>query len=368
MQIATILLGRLMIMERLLLVVKGRWKIGAFSHGSNNLNDIYYTGSKEQWNEIEIGADNEDLTKATIHYNYGNETIAFGECGADGDNLTWTLDKNGALIISGEGKMANWLSTKKAPWYSCRSNINNVIINNGVTSIGWNAFYDSKNLKTISVPNSVTAINTYAFEDCFVLTAIDVSENNERYSDINGVLFNKEKTQLIKCPASYASYVIPGHVTNIKDQAFRGCVNLISIEIPESVSIIYDATFYRCTNLTSIILHDNITVIKASAFFNCSSLKSIKLPTNITKISAYTMGSCLSLESVYIPDTVTAIDDNAFYNCSKLKDIYYAGTKEEWYAITIGVSNECLTNATIHYNSSASTAQTLSLPRNKTGP
>ena len=128
-----------------------------------------------------------------------------------------------------------------------------------VTSIGYHAFYDGSSLTSITIPEGVTSIDSYAFDDCSSLTSINVSENNKNYCSVDGVLFNKDKTELIQYPIKKegTSYKIPNSVTSIGDSAFRRCKNLTSITIPEGItSIGYDA-FYMCSSLTSINVSEN---------------------------------------------------------------------------------------------------------------
>ena len=96
--------------------------------------------------------------------------------GTCGDNLTWTLDDSGTLTISGTGDMYDYTWSTPSPWYSSRSSIKTVIIENGVTSIGYRAFYDCSSLTSITIPDSVTSIGDWAFEDCSNLTSITIPQ------------------------------------------------------------------------------------------------------------------------------------------------------------------------------------------------
>lgn len=179
-------------------------------------------------------------------------------------------------------------------------------IPNGVKSFGDCAFDSCSTLKNIKIPDSVTSIGWGVFSGSTSLTNIDVSENNLNYSSYEGVLFNKNKTELIKYPIGNerTSYNIPAGVINFGD-VFSDCKNLVNITIPNSVTNIGVGAFWQCANLASIT----------------------------------------------ITNSVTSIGNYAFYDCKNLKDIYYYGTQSEWNNISVGSNNEYFINATIHFSS-----------------
>ena len=197
-------------------------------------------------------------------------------------------------------------------FYLCRSLVS-VTIPNSVTSIGHFAFNYCRNLKGITIPEGVTSIGNIAFESCSSLTNINVSDNNKNYSSIDGVLFNKDQTKIIKYPEGKESksYKIPNSVTSIEEIAFRYCSSLTSITIPEGV-----------------------TSIGSSAFSNCSSLTNITIPESVTSIGSDAFDSCSSLTSITIPESVTCIENYAFSYCDSLTNITYNGTQSQWNKIS----------------------------------
>ena len=200
--------------------------------------------------------------------------------------------------------------------------VTDLVIPAGVTSIGDYAFYGCSSLTRITIPDSVTSIGRYAFSGCSSLTSV----------------------------------TIPNSVTSIGWRAFWYCSSLTSITIPNSVTSIGGEAFRSCDSLTSVTIGNSVTSIGDDAFSGCSSLTSITIPNSVTRIDDSAFAYCNSLTSITIPSRVTSVGHYAFCGCSSLKDVYYSGTQEQWEKIGIGVYNDYLTNATIHYGSSAPAA------------
>ncbi len=211
--------------------------------------------------------------------------------------------------------------------------LTNVTIPNSVTSIGNEAFYHCYRLTCITIPDSVTSIGESAFERCNSLTSVTVDSENTMYSnDEYGVLFNKEKTQLIQYPIGNArtNYIIPDSVMSIGESAFAWCSSLTSVTIPDSVTSIGDWAFYECDSLTSITIPDSVTSIGNGAFCYCDRLRSVRIPNSVTLIGYY---------AFYTLDTFAIMS----------KTVYYSGSEADWKAINIG--EDAFNNATIRYNS-----------------
>ena len=270
-----------------------------------------------------------------------------GKCGA---NLTWSLDTDaGVLEISGTGNMYFWSFYSDVPWYSYRSSIKTVEIGNSVTSIGDYAFYDYTSLTSVTIPDNVESIGDYAFSSCASLTSITVKEGNPNYSsDEYGVLFNKDKTELIQYPIgnTRTSYTIPNSVTSIGEYAFSGCTSLTSVTIPDSITSIGKNAFYSCKSLTSVTIPDSVTSIGNGAFYNTgiyndasnwendvlyignhlieakSDISGDYIIKSGTKtIADYAFEDCTSLTSVTIGRSVESIGNNAFNYCKELAKI-----------------------------------------------
>ena len=316
-------------------------------------------------------------------------TVSAQQSGTCGENLTWTLE-DGTLTISGTGDMTNYESYNSVPWYSSHSSITSVVISDGVTSIGdfafsgyssltsvtipnnvtrigygafsvcsrltsvtisnsvtsigEGAFYYCKSLTSVTIPNSVTSIGERVFENCSSLTSIKVEAANPAYCDIDGVLFNKDKTTLVIYPVgkTTASYTIPNSVTSIGDRAFSGCSSLTSVTISNSVTNIGNMAFADCRSLTSITIPNNVTSIGQNAFSVCSSLTSVTIGNSVTSIGYGAFSNCSSLTSIKVDDANAAycdIDGVLFSKDKTTLVIYPCGKTDVSYTIPNSVTS-----------------------------
>ena len=310
------------------------------------------------------------------------ETVASGECGYAESGLTWVLTDDGVLTISGSGTMDGY-TAGDAPWYSKRTKITSIVIEDGVTNIGERAFEGCSALTCVTIPESVTIIGNYAFLGCTKLAAADLP------AGVTGIGFNAFQN----C-ASLTDVVLPAGVTEIGWSTFSGCTALTSVTIPEGVTSIGYGAFDGCTSLTDLVLPASVTEIDWYAFANCSSLTAVVIPEGVTAIQYGTFEGCSKLSSVTIPGSVTAIGDYAFRGCtgltavtipegvttlgsfsfagctnltivtipasmtsigmfsfdgcSKLWHVLYAGTAEQWTDISISLLNYALTTTVRH--------------------
>ncbi len=212
----------------------------------------------------------------------------FAESGTCGENLTWDLT-NGVLTISGTGAMNDYSYYGDAPWYDNRENISQVVINDGVTSIGNYAFEICSGLTSVTIPNSVTSIGNSAFAECSGLTSVTIPNS---VTSIGGYAFNG-------C-TSLTSITIPNSVTSIGSNAFRSCSGLASVTIPNSVTSIGEMAFAICSSLTSVtILSEDFDLsfdpedgeAMGALFINCPNLTHMSGPAKML----YMRDDCLAV-------------------------------------------------------------------------
>lgn len=229
------------------------------------------------------------------------------ESGSCGNHVTYTLDSQGTLTISGSGeiKSYNWGAS---PFYN--KNIKKAVIEDGVTKIGRGAFYTCTDLTEITIPDSMTVIDSYAFYNSTGLTSIKIPDS---VTSVGEMAF-------YGC-TGLTSVIIGDGITSISRDVFNGCSGLTNVTIGNGVTTIEWNAFFRCTGLTEVTIPDNVITIGWNAFFGCDSLKNVTIGNSVTTIGASAFSCCTNLESVIIPDSVTAIDENAFYSCKSLKKL-----------------------------------------------
>ena len=222
----------------------------------------------------------------------------------------------------------------------------NLVVPDGVTSIGGYAFYNYTNLKSVTIPSSVTSIGKRAFSGCRGLTGVYISD----VAEWCGITFSSPDANPLSLTHELHSngellvnLVVPDGVTSIGHYAFYNCTNLTNVIIPNSVTNIGLQAFCNCTNLTSVTIPNSVTSIGSGAFSGCNGLTNVTIPSrwalsdvfanSYTKILSVNVPSgstsvvngafkgCIALEDVSIPDTVTSIGDEAFYNCSALQQL-----------------------------------------------
>ncbi|MGM9592222.1 MAG: leucine-rich repeat protein [Oscillospiraceae bacterium] len=300
--------------------------------------------------------------------------VQSGNCGKD---LTWTLDDEGVLTITGTGEMTG------APWSDYKDSIKSVVIGDGVSRICDDAFRECSEMTEIIIPNSVTQIGSYAFLGCSGLKGISLPGSvkkielgafagckglteitipsgiteipSEAFSSCKGLksVTIPSGVKTIGLDAFYycsglTEINISNGVETIGNSAFSNCTGLKKIIIPESVKYIQSAAFAGCTALTSIVIPGNVAGIDDSVFANCTGLKSAAIKCNITALPYATFSGCSSLESVSIPGSVKEIRDNAFAGCDALKDVYFGGTDMQWLVMPVGDDNEALDSVTVY--------------------
>ena len=307
------------------------------------------------------------------------DTVASGTCGAEGDNLAWTLDSEGVLTISGTGAMKDYdVYSNKAPWSENSDSIITVNIESGVTSIGNRAFlFCSKmtdvtipegvtsigeeafggygpgggplycgSLTSIMIPNSVTSIGKSAFFKCSNLTSVSIGSgvtsigsqafyNCSNLQDVNitdmdawcRIAFNSgDATPMCYAKNLYlngkpvTSVVVPQDVT-VLNYTFYGFKDLTQVTLPNSLMSIGNSVFSGCSGLASIIIPDSVTSIGGAAFSGCSKLINASIGSGVTSIGGSAFQGCSSLVRIAIPDSVTSIGSQAFYGCSSLARI-----------------------------------------------
>ena len=286
--------------------------------------------------------------------------------GKTGD-CTYTLDDDGTLTISGSGAMKNYDYDSTLPW---RKNITSVIINDGVTSIGSDAFWECSRLTSVTIPDSVTSIGNYAFYGCKGLTRVTVGNNVtsignyafELCTNLTSLTIGNNVASIGNYAFQYCSKLtsvtIPDNVTWIGYAAFEGCSKLTSVTIPCSVTYIGDGAFSSCKELTAVHITDlaawcrirfvtvssnplfsahnlylnnelvtnlnipnSVTSICNYAFDGCTGLTNVTIPSSVTSIGNFAFSGCTGLASVTIPDSVTSIGYSVFCNCSKLTSV-----------------------------------------------
>ena len=221
--------------------------------------------------------------------------LASGKCG---DSATWTLDSTGTLTISGTGATYNYDmdddGNSAAPWCTKAriQRVNKVVVNSGITELGYSMFSNCTQLTSVSLPSGLKRIGSCLFLGCTRLSAI----------------------------------TIPSSVTTIESNAFTHCDSIAAITLPSGLRTMGDAVCSQMAKLTTATVSGGVTYLSNYAFNDCPSLKTITLPNTVKSI-----GIC------------------AFRYDTALKDVYFNGSVTQWTSIQIaGEGNSALYNADVH--------------------
>lgn len=409
---------------------------------------------------IEIPAEYEGVPVTAVGQTAFTTCYSIAKFVVDENSKYFSADENGVLFNKDKTELVKFPPASDVTEYDIPESVTGfghyafrhstkllgVSIPSGITGIDPYAFYDCTGLQKVEFPEGLLYISEQAFANCKALTTIDlpdslisvslgafygcnltgclelpasfkpisatltwsevfsgpidaysVPEDNSYLStDEKGVLYNKEKTQLLSfpCASEMETFLVPLSVTSVARGAFNKATELKNVEchdgitdfgvrafgqtgltsfvFPKGATEVADEMFYVCENLSEVVLSDGITSIGTQAFYYCDALESVEFPDTVTEISerafyssgianieipdgvesigTWMFGWCENLASVTIPSSVVGISDKAFYHCENLTDVYYTGTADEWNSMSIADGNDYLTAATIHYN------------------
>gem|GEM_PF-4561558 len=225
----------------------------------------------------------------------------------------------------------------KCAFHYCEA-LESVVIPKGVTAIGNCAFANCSRLKEVVIPEGVTEISYCAFEKCSALEEVTIPESVtsivaaafNNCSSLKSVVIPNGVKQIeswtFKNCASLEQVTIPEGVVQIGMEAFCRCSSLKSIVLPNSLTAIGEQAFDDCTSLSSVTFGDKITEIAPFSFMRCESLKSIEIPSTVSEIGVGVFADCTALSGIVIPEGVTKIGRNAFYKCTALSSIEIPST------------------------------------------
>ena len=246
------------------------------------------------------------VTTYTAQY---EDLIYSGTCGADGDNLTWTLNAcDSTLIISGTGAMANYPANM--PWKDYRTSIISVIISEGVTTIGAHAFNGCSHLTSLTVPSSLTSIGQNAFTDCWAMESVYISDL-EAWCNIdfgtydsspfsrNGYLNYVGGGDLYVNDTKVTTLTIPDGITEIKHHAFYGFAGITSIDFNQVTSIGNEA-FNGCHGLSEVTIPEGVTAIGNVGFAYCTHLQSISIPASASSLGTSMLAADNMLTDIHV--------------------------------------------------------------------
>ena len=303
---------------------------------------------------------------------FAADTVASGYCGSEGDgkNLTWTLDSEGVLTISGLGKMKDYENdnNNRAPWYSSRKSLKKLVLKSGITSIGDYAFFDCSNLTgDLKIPSNVHSIGENAFGYCSGFNGSLTIENGVVEIKKYAFYHCKGFTGSLKIPNSvtyigvYAFYdcagftgdlIIGDGVTTIERGAFSGCYRFKgTLKIGNSVTSIGEGAFTSCRGFTgSLIIPDSVTSIGQQAFSFCAGLNgSLIIGNGVTKIQSWAFENCTGIKKVIIGSGVTSVSNESFIRCNSVSGFYLRGNAPTVYLNVTGVEGPFLHGVPLYY-------------------
>lgn len=235
----------------------------------SSLTAATFAGTMEQWRNSN-GHIPAVCTDGTL--------LKYGDCGADGNAVTYTLTGDGVLTIAGSGAMADYASNSM-PWYKYLSRITSIRFSGDITAIGIYAFYGCNAVTSVTIPDSVTSLGANCFASCSGLKSVALSKNLTSYGNF----------------------------------AFSSCTELSEVAIPEGIKTVGWGCFYKCSGLTSVTLPNSLTSIDSAAF-SYSGLSSVTIPQNVTSIDPYAFSDCTDLKTVYFRGDGISGYSNIFSN------------------------------------------------------
>lgn len=253
--------------------------------------------------------------------------IASGECGAQGDNVTWSISCDSVMYIRGTGAMATYKtnSNGQAPWASYGLHIRDIIIEEGVTSLSAYGFYNAgsytngayANVHSVSIPSTVSKVVNNNFYQCPLLT---VTINSDTI--VGQGSYSSSSTLQNIFGVQVRQYIIGDSVKSIASAAFRNqsADSLRSVILPDGITSIGDWAFGYLENMDSISLPSALQSIGADAFYG-SGLKHIEIPAGVTTIGGQAFQNCVQLTSVILPEGLTTIGTSMFFDCNALTEI-----------------------------------------------
>ena len=318
---------------------------------NQQLTTVNFDGTQEQWNAIG-GKDSGVPDTATITFN-NNNIVSSGNC----DKLTWTLNNSGVLIISGNDAMPD--CTETPPWWYLP--VSQVVVCQGVTSIGALAFTSMKSITNVTIADSVTSIGQEAFERCTSLTSITLPASvtsivcNAFYGcdELEYIYYGGTVAQWKDTVGTIVALPLYTEVICSDDYILQplggNCGDGVSYRISEDGTLtisgkgkMADYTYNNDSSdcpwqpvryaIRKVVIENGVTHIGSDAFAYNINVTSIAIPGSVTSIGAGAFNGCEGLESAFIPGTVKEIGKGAFYchENASLKTIYFSGTESQW--------------------------------------